>query len=162
MIYVEAPDSIPIATPGPIIFAAGGITDCPDWQQEFRKLLSDAPGVLLNPRRAVFPMDMPDEAKRQIQWEWNGLRIADVIAFWFAAETVQPIVLFELGSALERWYTAPGKPRSLIIGAHRGYPRRVDVEIQTRLIFPNLHISSSLEHVADRVRSYALDHVQDR
>ena len=162
MKYVEAPGRIPIATPGPIVFAAGGITGCPDWQAELRELLEDAPGVLLNPRREEFPMDKPDEAQRQIQWEWNGLRIADAILFWFAAETVQPIVLFELGAALERWYRMPGKPRALFIGAHRDYPRRQDVEIQAKLMFPHLQISNRLEHVAQRVKSYVVDYVQDR
>lgn len=158
MKYVEAPDRVPIETQGPILFAAGGITGCPDWQKELQDLLSEVPGVYLNPRRAVFPMDKPEEAERQIRWEHVGLRMATAISFWFAKETIQPIVLFELGSALERWHVAPGNPRALFIGVHPDYPRRQDVEIQTKLISSNIVISYSLNSLAGRISGWAYEY----
>lgn len=140
MIYVEALDKL-VGTIDKSVFLAGGITGCPDWQQDMRRLLRDADLILLNPRRANFPIGDPDAAQEQIAWEHNHLREASAILFWFPCETLCPIVLYELGA----WSMA-NKP--IFVGVHPDYSRRRDVEIQTRLARPEVEIVYSLEDLA--------------
>lgn len=140
MDYVEAPASIDHAA-RPYVFFAGGITDCPDWQALLRDRLRLVEGTILNPRRANFPIHDPTAAAQQIAWEFSMLRQADVISFWFAKETLNPIVLFELGAALERvnWQRSgtDEAAQQLVIGVEPGYARTQDVQIQTRLALPS-------------------------
>ncbi len=126
--YVEAPQEY--EGPGPSVFVAGTITGAPDWQQDIARFLRDEEVALLNPRRANFPIGDPKAAPAQIAWEHRHLRRADAILFWFARETLAPIVLYELGA----WSMTP-KP--IFVGAHPEYPRRQDVEIQTALARPD-------------------------
>lgn len=143
--YIEAPENY-VKSPGdpPALFLAGGITGCEDWQSDARDLLnaSEAPVVILNPRRADFDVTDPAAGPQQIAWEYRHLRLADVIMFWFPAcdpaVTTQPIALFELGGALERTGTR------LAVGVDPGYPRLVDVIEQCRLARPTLPVYVSL------------------
>jgi len=129
MIYVEAPNEIPGEGEGMTkVFLAGGITGCRLW----RKDIIEDPSVgkmnvvLLNPRRENFPMDDPSAAEGQITWEFEMLNAADLVVVWFSSETIQPIVMFELG-----WLLGTGK--NVLVGADARYERRQDVCIQCRL-----------------------------
>lgn len=123
MIYVEAPD--PEMT-WPILFIAGGITGCADWQNELINLLDERelPLIVVNPRRENFPMGDQYEGEKQIKWEHKMLAKADIISFWFPKDTLCPITLFELGKWL---HTEP------LIGTEYGYQRAMDVRVQTQL-----------------------------
>lgn len=77
--------------------------------------------------------------KDQITWEYNHLRRAHVILFWFPAEEIQPISLFELGA----WTHVM---KLLAIGTHTNYARREDVIIQTELARPELYVFNDLDH----------------
>jgi hypothetical protein len=142
--YVEAPNKYEsnLYT----IFLAGGITNCPDWQKEAVKLLKDELPkmpfkIILNPRRENFPIHDPKAALEQITWEYHALNQANLITFWFAKETIQPIVLFELGRFVN-------SEKDYLIGIHPDYPRKQDVEIQTRLARPDFKFAYSLkEHI---------------
>jgi hypothetical protein len=129
---------------GPSLFLAGGITGCPDWQREMIAHLAKSRFDLLNPRRAAFPIADPSAADEQIRWEHEHLRRADAILFWFAAEQLQPIALYELGA-----WSMTKKP--LFVGADPGYARRRDVEIQTGLVRPDVVVVSSLDELASHV-----------
>lgn len=131
MNYVEATNQPHPDAPRPYVFVAGGITDCPDWQTELRSLLEDLDFTLLNPRRADFPIDDPKAAREQISWEHEWLWKSDIISFWFCANTLNPIVLYELGSHLSR--ASSGLPVEIIVGIEPGYERTQDVMIQTEL-----------------------------
>ena len=143
MRYVEAPYEFKPKT-GESIFLAGGITNCPDWQQEIREHLAATDLVLLNPRRKDFPMGDPAAAQHQIAWEHNALRFADNILFWFPKETICPIVLYELGA-----WSMTDKP--IFVGVHPEYQRRQDVEIQTALVRPNVRVVYSLAALAGTI-----------
>lgn len=138
MYYVESPE---VWTRNlhnrPAIFLAGGITGCPDWQAETVKRLGEYDIVVLNPRRADFPVDDPDAAEEQISWEHMHLRRADVILFWFPFEQIQPIALYELGA-----WSMTLKP--ILLGVHPAYERKQDVEIQTSLARPDVKICYDL------------------
>lgn len=135
--YVRGPDE-------DSIFLAGGITNCPDWQQDMVSLLQDSDLTLLNPRRKDFPIGDPNAALKQIAWEHNQLRNADKILFWFPHETLCPIVLYELGA-----WTVSDKP--IFIGVDPDYEKRQDVEIQTQLVRPKLEIVYSEWDLARQV-----------
>jgi hypothetical protein len=124
MQYVEAIARVPLRYPS--VFLAGGITGCPPWQSEAVAVLAHLDVTVLNPRRADFPMGDPQAGREQILWEFEALRMADMVAFWFPEETLCPITLFEYGKHL-----VGAKP--LIVGIHPRYARRVDLLEQTAL-----------------------------
>jgi hypothetical protein len=144
--HVECPEEYDGAATS--LFLAGGITGCPDWQAEIRARLDDTALVLLNPRRAQFPIDDPSAAATQIEWEHRHLRRASSILFWFAADALQPIALYELGA-----WSMTSKP--LFVGAHPQYVRRADVILQTRLARPELVVVDSLAALATEARALA-------
>jgi hypothetical protein len=141
-VYEPTPDEL-------AVFLGGGITGCPDWQAEIVAKLSDVESLtLLNPRRANFPINDPSASEAQIKWEFEHLRKADAILFWFPKETLCPITLFELGA----WLMS-GK--QLFVGVHPDYARRQDIEVQTKLAKAGrLKIFYSLDDLATQVRLY--------
>ncbi len=142
MRYIECPDTY--QGKERTLFMAGGITGCGDWQAEMAALLSDTDWVMLNPRRKNFSLHDPAAAEQQIKWEHDHLRAASAILFWFPSETLCPITLYELGT-----WSMTDKP--LFIGVHPDYARRLDVEIQTRLVRPEVRIVYSLSALAAMV-----------
>ncbi len=145
MRYIEALENLELDCEETSIFLAGGITNCPGWQQELVELLRDTDLILLNPRRAQFPMDDPSAASQQIEWEHRHLRLADAVSFWFCAEAIQPITLYELGA-----WSMTDKP--LFVGVHPDYIRRRDVEIQTKLVRPEVKIVYALSDLAQQIK----------
>jgi hypothetical protein len=145
MRYIEAPNTYILDSRKKSIFLAGGITGCPDWQQEIVRLLRTTDLILLNPRRKNFPIGDSGVAFEQIKWEWQALRDANSILFWFPCETLCPIVLYELGA-----WSMTNKP--IYVGVHSEYTRRQDVEIQTGLVRPDVKIVYSLEELADQIK----------
>lgn len=150
--YVEAPDQyVPDgAARLPRLFVAGGITGCPDWQQEYRHHFEylGTPLIFFNPRRADFPMGDPDAAQAQIEWEYEQLHKADAISFWFSRGSLNPIVLFELGSWLHR-------EKPIFIGIDPEYERQSDVEIQVSLARPTFDFAYDLGHLVKQVDAWA-------
>lgn len=113
---ITCPDRY-VDQPGIKVFIAGGISNCPNWQEdEFIFLtktvvshLSDAPNiVLINPRRDQFDVNDPLASDVQIEWEHDHLNIAD------------------------------------IVGTHPEYQRRFDVIKQLSLIRPYLVVHSDI------------------
>lgn len=145
MRYVEAPQTyVGSAT---TVFLAGGITDCDDWQAAVVRRLADLDAVLLNPRRANFPIHDPDAALEQITWEFQALRQAEIVLFWFdQGPSVQPIALYELGRH------AADLDKTLVIGRHPKYLRRQDVDIQLDLARPGLKIHDNLDDLCGAAR----------
>ena len=137
MRYIEAPSPADGAR-GPMLFLAGGITGCPDWQRNAAQQMKDlrCEVTVLNPRRPAMPPG--DKAHdEQVAWEYAALERATVILFWFCAETVQPIALYELGR-----HAARGA--ALAVGAHPQYERRRDVLAQLSHARPDITVLTSL------------------
>ena len=143
MEYVECPKVWERLPGQPSVFLAGGITGCPDWQKKLARELVLTNYAVLNPRRRPFPMGDPSATEQQITWEFQHLRKADVIAFWFCKESIQPIALFELGA----W--SKQKDPAVIVGVEHGYPRQVDIAIQMGLL--GRGVVSSLEKLASQL-----------
>lgn len=162
MICIEAVNELP-SMPKPLpksVFLAGGITGCPDWQKEILNYFWEADLIVYNPRREVWPDDfeirkgngsgVTTDTEKQIMWEHKLLRRSDMILFWFPEETLCPITLFELGNHLNNTSHKP-----ILIGCHPNYKRILDVEIQTKLINPNIKIVNSIKDLAGQV----LEHI---
>lgn len=150
MYYLESPGYLnpTLNTHHKSVFLAGGITGCPDWQQVMVEWLAKTDLILINPRRADFPIHDPNAAREQITWEHRHLRGVDAILFWFPCETICPIVLYELGA-----WSMMSKP--IFVGVHPDYSRRQDVEIQTALARPGLVVTYSLNGLAAQVIEWA-------
>lgn len=144
MIYIEAPNyDFPIGKKS--IFLAGTIQGTiTDWQAEVTDALKNFDIVVFNPRRKNFPIHDPSAAEKQITWEHDMLRKADMIQMWLAAETDGPICLYELGA-----WTMTQKP--IVIGMDPKYRRRQDVEIQTKLERPEIPITYSMEDFTNAI-----------
>ena len=118
-------------------FLAGGITGCGDWQAESGKYIranwsrfgGSAPLTVFNSRRESFDISKKEESAKQIRWEDTMMNTSHIVSFWFCKETVQPITLLELGYCLGACQEA----QHIVIGVEPGYPRALDVQIQTSL-----------------------------
>lgn len=129
------------------LFLAGGITNCPDWQSELIGLLQNVKDLTTyNPRRKNFPINDPLAAEAQITWEFNHLRDADAVSFWFSKGSLNPIVLYELGM----WGNSSLK--KIFIGIDKEYERASDVIIQTHLARPEIFpIAWDLDYLAEDI-----------
>jgi len=142
--YIESPNTYRPQAGETSIFLAGGITGAPNWQREIVELLKQTSLIVFNPRRKNFPIKDPGAAEEQIRWEHEHLRLATIIAFWFPRETICPIGLYELGA-----WSMMDKP--MYIGIHPEYPRRIDVEVQTKLTRPEVEIVYSILELAKQI-----------
>lgn len=114
------------------IFLGGSIENgvARDWQDELIQYLNNQEYAskieVLNPRRASWdaswPIDDPNHAllAEQINWELYYQDKADILVYNFAAGTIAPITLLELGTYA---------PRNPIINIEGGYKRHANVKI---------------------------------
>jgi hypothetical protein len=128
------------------LFLAGGITNCPNWQATAIEKLKDFKVIIFNPRRDNFPIEDQQAAEQQIKWEFDYLAKADMVLFWFAKGSDNPIVLFEYG----RHGINPERP--VYVGTDLGYSRRRDVIIQTKLAHKQYHIHGDLNELLNSVK----------
>lgn len=137
--YIEAPNYVPLPEGQPSIFLGGGITGVENWQFKARQALAGFGDITVcNPRRENFDMNAGfAQTREQIKWEHAYLDKVSQVMFWFSNETIQPIVLFELGARLReyKWRPTCGERRRqpMFIGCHASYNRKYDVYEQARL-----------------------------
>lgn len=141
------PDQVPTNSCIIKVFLAGGIDGCPDWQQNFidqlEKTFAFKSLCVISPRLDKRLCD-DDE---QIRWEFNAMKMADVVCFYFPKESLCPISLYELGryNTLRNLFGSP----KLFISAHQDYSCRADVLHQSSLLHddPVLDSLETLVHV---------------
>lgn len=137
------------------IFMAGGITGCLNWQSFLIQKLENQRGlILLNPRRDDFNVSNVNMSEKQIEWEFYHLHIADAIIFWFPAETLCPITLYELGVWAGIGFKNHLDKKTLFVGCHPNYMRRFDVVKQLSLIRPEIVIKDNLNDIVDDISKY--------
>ena len=130
------------------LFLAGGITNCPQWQNDLIKYLKDIDDlVIYNPRRKNFSIHDSGAAEEQITWEYDYLKKCDIISFWFSKGSLNPIVLYELGMY------GNSDNRIIFIGMDTEYERKRDVIVQTELARPDVKIVYSLKDLADQIKN---------
>lgn len=142
---VIAPNELPQSID---LFVAGGISECPDWQSEIILALNELNIVSVNPRRNTGFATTGEMAKEQIKWEHEALNKANAVLFWFPFETLCPITLLELGSAMLR------ENQKLFVGVHPDYKRDFDVREQLFLQRPEVEIHSTLEELTQEIIEY--------
>lgn len=149
-IVIEAPDPN-LSFKNGAIFLGGGISDCPDWQSYFISKLNDKVNdyVIYNPRRSDFNISDKEQSKIQIKWEHEHLEDASIIVFWFPRQTLCPITLFELGKYCR------DMDKTLIIGCHPYYKRRLDVIEQMKLVRPDVIVHDGIDDMVNELH-YAL------
>lgn len=136
------------------IFIAGGITNCPNWQNEVISKLIDFPDlVIFNPRRESFDVSDPAAVDQQIEWEYKHLKEADMILFWFSEGSLNPIVLFDYGLHGRLGYPTDGGIKRVFVGIHPDYPRAFDVRKQTALAH-GPKVCNSIDELVQLVRTH--------
>ena len=150
MKHYRPPQPVPADALQNSLFVAGGITGASDWQTQFVEALRASDLTLLNPRREHYSALEPDALREQIRWEHDNLRAASAIAFWFPAEALCLITLYELGS-WAHWRDENGQPKPIFVAAHPDYARRDDVRIQLELERPDVRVSDSLADLIAQV-----------
>lgn len=158
MKVVTAPNRVMVEETDIQIFLAGGITNCPEWQDVVIAKLEDTPGVLYNPRRKNFPIHDPGAAQEQIRWEFEHLEKADLFSIWFCnAPSDQPICMYELGRNLAR-FEHSNLPGFVVVGVEPGYRREQDVYHQVRNAQgPSFPICQSLDEFVNEIRGVIHD-----
>ena len=157
-IIIEAPKEVYSITNGhnAKLFLAGGISNCPDWQSWVVSELRDVENLTIyNPRRKKFDTADINATEQQIVWEFEHLRDADIVMFWFSKGSLNPIALYELGM----WGNSTDRP--CLIGIDPEYERKDDVYIQTRIARPELKIFNSLSAMINEIAS-TMDEVKNR
>ena len=144
--YIEAIEDYKRELGDLSIFLAGGIIGCGDWQSKMTELLSGTKLDILNPRRNNFPdkEKEPYATTIQIKWEFDHLRKADMILFWFPKEGLCQTSLYEIGA-----WAMTDKP--LFVGIEPGYVKEKGLTAQLSLVRPYIPIVRSLEGLSSLV-----------
>lgn len=112
------------------VFLAGSIEmgAAPDWQAEMERNLADLDIDFYNPRRDDWDPTLVQSAdnppfREQVEWELDGLALANLIVLYLAPGTMSPISLLELGI-----YAANGTSK-LVVCCPEGFQRKGNVDI---------------------------------
>lgn len=143
-------ESTPLRLPPIInnkIFLAGGIKGCSDWQSPTASELESSNILVHNPRRSDFKIENEETYSQDLEENHRAFLESKEIAFWFPKESINPIVLMELG-------IASNTDKKLFVGVDPEYFRRADVEIQTSLVRPEVEIVYSLNDLTSQIKSW--------
>lgn len=119
------------------IFLAGATRNCPDWPITLAQLLVNTNYVIFTPSQ-----DPTLNIERQIEWEFQHIRQADMLVFWLCKNTVQPITMFELGA-----WAMTNKP--MVVGIEPGYALELDVIARLKLVRPDVVVFDDLNELAN-------------
>ena len=167
MKIITAPEEYNLQDGEISVFLAGGITNCPYWQNDIIERLKQFNTdrlVVFNPRRENFPINDPSASYKQIDWEFRALQKMDIFSMYFSSGiSDQPICMYELGRNLVKMqvrFPIDWKNR-IVISTENGYKRKKDVIIQTELACGDLFINSQIAdeilkdyHAEMIIRSY--------
>jgi hypothetical protein len=100
----------------------------PDWQAALERDLADLDIDIYNPRRDDWDSTWDQSAdnpqfREQVEWELDGLALANLIVLYLAPGTMSPISLLELGI-----YAANGS-KKLVVCCPEGFQRKGNVDI---------------------------------
>lgn len=133
VVYAPTPYSFPRDKIS--IFLGGSIElgQADNWQQRLTGFLTGKPYsdklVLLNPRREDWDQSIPTQdpdhpvLAEQINWELVCQDKADLVIYFFAADTISPITLFELGLY---------RDRQPVVGASPAYKRYGNLKLTAK------------------------------
>lgn len=167
MKVITAPENYTVQQDDILVFLAGGITNCPNWQKEVIEYLERAKDeeamrnvVIFNPRQPNFDVTNPNAADEQVEWEHRWLNQMDVFTMYFAnGDSVQPICFYELGKykQIMTMKHSPWLPYdAMLIGVHPDFKRKYDVFKQCSLDAPCV-LGGYLVTEYESLRDYAND-----
>ena len=140
MRVITAPEDYRLQDGEVSVFLAGGITNCPNWQNDLIEYINSKHDVddlvLFNPRRENFPIGDASAAQAQIEWEFRYLEKANIFSMFFSSgNSDQPICMYELGRNIVRMQNKFPTDWSerIIISSASDYNRLNDVLIQVSL-----------------------------
>jgi len=129
MTEIQAPSPFPFEDQF-YLFLAGSIEMgvAEQWQRKVVRLLANTDITILNPRRDDWDASWDQSLAspnfvEQVRWEQEGLRMADIILFYFDKNTMSPITLMELGMAIAR------DPDRIVVVCPEGYWRKGNVDV---------------------------------
>ena len=103
-VQYKPPKPLPEKGKTPIVFLAGSIDmgQAEDWQQQVVDALAAKDVLLLNPRRDDWDSSWQQRLENppfraQVEWELDGLALADVVLMYLGPQSKAPISLLELG-----------------------------------------------------------------
>ena len=110
------------------VFLAGSIDNgqAENWQLRASEVMTAWDVVLINPRRDDWDsnweqtIDNP-QFREQVEWELDGLELADAILMHFTADSKSPITLLELGLF--------ANSQKLVVSCEKGFWRKGNVEV---------------------------------
>lgn len=149
------------------IFLAGGISKCPDWQNEVLKEFQGLDVTVFNPRRPEFVLSDYEAGRRQIIWEFNRLEEANFFTMYFCnSESDQPICMYELGRNLVRFQNRfpVDWSQRIVVSVEEGYRRSNDVFHQIALAAPGIFLHGyrvTPKSHAELIKQ-AIEYVNDR
>ena len=129
-----------------LIFLAGGITNCSNWQKSLidifsftlteKEYLSNI--LFINPRRKnSISFNNEEEIIKQIKWEFKYLNQCDLFTMFFDDTKLsdQPICFYELGKYLSQFQNIykNNYDEHIIISYKKGFKRTLDLKIQVDL-----------------------------
>lgn len=151
-IEIQAPNEIPNVKTNTKIFLGGSIEmgTAIDWQKDLIEILKDEPITFLNPRRNDWDSSWIQEItnpqfKEQVEWELNGLDIADIIVMVFDPNTKSPISLLELG--------LHASSEKMVVICPEGFWRKgnVDIVCEKHNIKQVLNIDELVEYIYEKI-----------
>lgn len=124
---IYAPQPIPLSAL-PKVFLSGSIDNgqAEEWQTRLCKACIDLEVIFLNPRRPDWdstwePVKTNPQFCQQVNWELDGLEMADLIVVYITAASKAPITLLELGLHAHQ--------SNLIVCCEEGFWRKGNVDI---------------------------------
>lgn len=143
------------------IFLAGSIEmgSAENWQQELIELLSKYKDInILNPRRDVWDATWKQSInnpsfKEQVNWELDGIEIADLVIFYFDPATKSPITMLELGMVLGQGDT------DVIIYCPEGFWRKGNIEVLCDRAGKSAYLHYDKEEFLWHVEYYVNEHL---
>jgi hypothetical protein len=151
-IEIQAPNEIPNVKTNTKIFLGGSIEmgKAIDWQRELIERLKDEMITFLNPRRSDWDSSWTQEItnpqfKEQVEWELNGLDMADIIVMVFDPNTKSPISLLELG--------LHASSEKMVVICPEGFWRKgnVDIVCEKHNIKQVLNIDELVEYIYEKI-----------
>ena len=151
-IEIQAPNEIPNVKTNTKIFLGGSIEmgTAIDWQRDLIERLKDEMITFLNPRRSDWDSSWTQEItnpqfKEQVEWELNGLEIADIIVMVFDPNTKSPISLLELG--------LHASSEKMVVICPEGFWRQgnVDIVCEKYNIKQVLNIDELVEYIYEKI-----------
>ena len=157
---VQAPNKKPLENFNDNIklFIAGGISNCPNWQNDLITKLTTEPLLkkyerikitIFNPRAKEIP-----EENTQIEWEYDRLKISDIVSFWFSEGSLNPITLFEYGSNFRN--------KNIVVGCHPNYQKINNVKVQTQLEKPNQKVNENFDDFYNELLEKTIEQIEQK